>query len=143
MDISTITNHNEALNFRSWFQAFFISCLVFVGITNGPSAHAFCLSMSSPDDPAPIHRVKPVYPERAAARGITGWVQVNFTVTAQGDVVQDTIKVVDSEPRQFFEASAVEAIAQFKFKPRMRDGVAVEDTNVDYLFRFELEDIED
>ena len=36
--------------------------------------------------PKLIHEVEPRYPARAAARGIEGWVQVKFTIMADGTV---------------------------------------------------------
>ena len=57
-----------------------------------------------------------------------------------GNVVEDSIVVVDAEPPNIFDRSSVRAAARFKFQPRVVDGVGVEVRGVQYVFRYELED---
>jgi protein TonB len=57
-----------------------------------------------------------------------------------GNVVEDTIVVVDAEPPNIFDRSSQRAAARFKFQPRVVDGQGVEVAGVQYLFRYELED---
>ncbi|MBC55249.1 MAG: hypothetical protein CMQ34_15585 [Gammaproteobacteria bacterium] len=91
--------------------------------------------------PALIHDVEPEYPARAAAWGIEGWVQVKFTIAPDGTVDPQSIEVVDAQPAQLFDNSAIQAIAQFVFNPRTdEDGVAVAVPNVQHVFRFTLDD---
>jgi len=87
----------------------------------------------------PLVNVVPQYPTRAASRGIQGWCQVSFTVDGDGNVVEDTIVVVDAEPPNIFDRSSVRAAARFKFQPRVQDGVGVPVPNVQYVFRYVLE----
>lgn len=87
----------------------------------------------------PLVNVTPQYPTRAASRGIQGWCQVSFTVDGSGNVVEDTITVVDAEPPNIFDRSSVRAAARFKFQPRVQDGVGVAVPNVQYVFRYVLE----
>ncbi len=87
----------------------------------------------------PLVNVTPQYPTRAAQRGIEGWCQVAFTVDGDGNVVEDTIRVVDSEPPNIFDRSSERAAARFKFQPRVQDGVGVPVPNVQYVFRYVLE----
>jgi len=65
---------------------------------------------------------------------------VSFTVDGQGNVVEDSIEVVDAEPPSIFDRSSTRAAMRFKFQPRVEDGVGVEVTGVQYLFRYQLED---
>jgi len=88
----------------------------------------------------PLVNVTPQYPTRAASRGIQGWCQVSFTVDGDGNVVEDTIVVVDAEPPNIFDRSSVRAAARFKFQPRVQDGVGVPVPNVQYVFRYVLEE---
>lgn len=88
-------------------------------------------------DYLPIVRVQPVYPRRAAERGIEGWVVVELTVTAAGTTTD--IRVVDAEPKGIFDQAAIKAAEKFKYKPRMVDGVGVPVSGVLYKFTFELE----
>jgi protein TonB len=85
----------------------------------------------------PIVRINPTYPPREQARGIEGWVQVQFTVTATG-TVRDAI-VVDSEPKSVFDAAALEAIGRWRYNPRVDGGVAVERVGLQTVIRFKLE----
>jgi len=87
----------------------------------------------------PLVNVTPQYPTRAASRGIQGWCQVSFTVDGNGNVVEDTIVVVDAEPPNIFDRSSIRAAARFKFQPRVQDGVGVPVPNVQYVFRYVLE----
>jgi protein TonB len=67
-------------------------------------------------------------------RGVSGWVEVEFTVRADGST--GDIVVTNSNPRRTFDASATSAIAQWRYKPVMRDGKAVEQ-RVAVRIRFE------
>ena len=87
----------------------------------------------------PLVNVTPEYPTRAASRGIEGWCQVRFTVDATGNVVEDTIEVVDAEPPGLFDRSSIRAAARFKFQPRVKDGQGVAVPGVQYVFRYVLE----
>lgn len=91
-------------------------------------------------DYLPLVAIAPQYPTRAAQRGIEGWCLVSFTVDGLGNVVEDTIQVVDAEPPSIFDRSSERAAARFKFQPRVKDGVGVEVPGVQYLFRYQLED---
>ena len=98
-------------------------------------------SISATDgDYLPLVAIAPQYPTRAAQRGIEGWCLVSFTVNGLGSVEEDTITVVDAEPPQIFNRSSVRAAARFKFQPRVEDGVGVDVSGVQYLFRYQLEE---
>lgn len=98
-------------------------------------------SISATDgDYLPLVAIAPQYPTRAAQRGIQGWCLVSFTVDGLGNVVEESIEVVDAEPPNIFDRSSERAAARFKFQPRVVDGQGVEVPGVQYLFRYELED---
>lgn len=88
-------------------------------------------------DYLPIVKVAPIYPSRAQARGIEGWVLVEFTVTAAG-TTRDPV-VVEAEPTGYFEEAAKQAVLKFRYKPRVVNGNPVEVSGVQNLIRFELE----
>lgn len=75
-------------------------------------------------DLLPLQRIPPQYPRDAARAGITGWVQLELLVNADGSV--RSAKVVDAKPRGMFEASAVQAVMRWKFKPKIEEGKPVE-----------------
>ena len=98
-------------------------------------------SISATDgDYLPLVAIAPQYPTRAAQRGIQGWCLVSFTVDGLGNVVEETITVVDAEPPNIFNRSSIRAAGRFKFQPRVVDGRGVEVPGVQYLFRYQLED---
>ena len=98
-------------------------------------------SISATDgDYLPLVAIAPQYPTRAAQSGIQGWCLVSFTVDGMGNVVEDTITVVDAEPASIFDRSSIRAATRFKFQPRVVDGQGVEVPGVQYLFRYQLEE---
>jgi protein TonB len=96
------------------------------------------LGAGSDRDVIPLVRINPDYPQRALSRGIEGWVQVQFTITAAG-TVKDA-KVVDAEPKNIFDDAALRAIARWRYNPKVQEGVAVERVGVQTIIRFEIEE---
>ena len=92
----------------------------------------------SDTDTIPLVRVNPMYPPRAQARGIEGWVLVQFTVTKQG-TTKDVV-VIDADPKGYFERAAINAVKKYRYKPRIEDGIAVERTGVQLVISFAIED---
>jgi protein TonB len=88
-------------------------------------------------DPIPVVRVSPQYPARAMQRGIEGWVQLEFTVTAAGTVKD--INVQQAEPPNYFEQAAMNAVRKYKYKPRLIDGQPVETRGVRIILSFNLQ----
>jgi protein TonB len=86
----------------------------------------------------PLVNIQPTYPTRAAQRGIEGWAQVSFTVTDTGGVRD--VSVVDAEPPGMFDQASIRAAERFRFQPRVVNGQPVEVPNVQYVFRFQLEE---
>ena len=68
--------------------------------------------------------VAPKFPVAARDRGLFGWVELEFTVLADGST--GDVAVTNSSPRRTFDASAVTAVSQWRYKPLMRDGKPVE-----------------
>lgn len=98
----------------------------------------------------PIVKVQPVYPRRALSRGLQGWAIVEFTVSAQGTVVNPIVvsncawtrprsagPCVDS-PNSVFDSAAERAAQKFKYKPKVIDGEPVETAGVQNRIVFEL-----
>lgn len=71
---------------------------------------------------APVKRVPPVYPEHAVNNEIEGEVVLQFDITESG--ATDNITVVKSSPEGVFDKSAVNALKQWKYKPRIQGGAA-------------------
>lgn len=69
---------------------------------------------------------RPAYPPAAVRSRQDGWVEVEFTVGADGSV--QNAKVVSSNPPRVFDREAVRAIEQAKFQPKLDKGQAVAST---------------
>ncbi|WP_223787082.1 energy transducer TonB [Marinicella meishanensis] len=82
------------------------------------------VNMSEEGGVIPIVRIAPQYPRKALMAKIEGWVKVKFTITPTGTVANP--EVVDAKPRRIFDREAIRAILKFKFKPKIVDGVGVE-----------------
>ena len=82
-------------------------------------------------------RVPPRYPSRASRMQIEGFVTVEFTITKDGSV-SDPV-VIESSPPKIFDRAALRAIVQWKFKPRTRDGQAV-DSRASQRINFALQE---
>jgi protein TonB len=95
------------------------------------------MSAGSDRDVIPLVRIPPDYPPRALSRGLEGWVQIQFTITATG-MVRDPM-VVNAEPQNIFNDAALKAIARWRYNPKVEGGVAVERVGVQTIIRFQLE----
>lgn len=60
--------------------------------------------------------VAPRFPGHAERRGVSGSVEIAFTINADGST--DAIQIVDSQPGRVFAKSATEAVRQWRFEPR-------------------------
>jgi TonB family protein len=69
-------------------------------------------------------KVDPEYPTQARERGTAGWVDVEFTVRADGTV--SDITVAGAEPAGVFEAAALSAVRKWRYEPVQRNGQPVE-----------------
>jgi len=88
-------------------------------------------------DIIPLVRVDPTYPIRAQERGIEGWVQIEFTISPRGTVLNP--KVVAYEPSSIFNQSALRAIRRWKYNPKIEDGKPVSRPGVKTRLVFRLD----
>jgi TonB family protein len=68
--------------------------------------------------------VEPRYPSLAVRKDTQGWVEMDFTVAADGSVKD--IEVRAAEPAGVFEQAAIKAVSQWRYRPLMRNGRAIE-----------------
>ena len=79
-----------------------------------------------------IHRVEPEYPEEARNRQVQGPVVLDIHIGQDG-TVQDA-KLVSGEP--LLADAAIAAVSQWRFRPRLVDGVPAEmQTRITLNFR--------
>jgi protein TonB len=87
----------------------------------------------------PLVRIQPMYPRSAAEKKIEGWVLLEFTISKKGTV--KNARVIDARPKGVFDRSALSAIRKWKYKPKIKDGVAVQTYGVQVKLTFKLEDM--
>lgn len=84
----------------------------------------------------PLVRATAPYPARALQRGIEGFVELSFTVNAQGRV-EDPV-VLYAEPEGYFERSALNSIQKWQYSPAMDNGVAIPVHDIRQRIVFEI-----
>ena len=81
-----------------------------------------------------INKLEINYPYRAMQAGVEGWVELGFTVKADGNVAN--VKVLNSAPAATFDQAASKAVSKLHYQPVIQDGRAVAvDTQVRVVFR--------
>ena len=88
------------------------------------------------EKPSVLEAFPPVYPDLAKRKNITGRVVLRFVVTKEGKAQYSV--TVESKPYGVFDESALEALRQYRFKPGIKDGEAV-DVMVNMPIRYELQ----
>ena len=81
-----------------------------------------------------LRRPPPKFPSGARVRGLSGWVKLIFTVSADG-TTRD-IRVTASDPPEIFDEAAIEAAQRFLYAPRLENGVAVDRPHVETELTF-------
>jgi TonB family protein len=66
------------------------------------------------------HYVAPQFPLAARKSALSGWVDVQFIVNADGSV--SDLSVIGAEPVGVFEQPATDAVRKWRYRPTLRDG---------------------
>ncbi|WP_457934453.1 energy transducer TonB [Pseudoalteromonas sp. SCSIO 43210] len=88
-------------------------------------------------DATPIVRINPKYPTTAARDGIEGWVQLSFSISPTGEVIDPV--VINAEPKRTFNREAIRAIKRWKYRPKVIEGVAQLQTGQTVQLDFKLD----
>ena len=73
--------------------------------------------------PQASYQASPVFPPRARARGIEGYVVFSLLIGVTGEIEQ--IEVLEAAPEGVFEEAATQGISQWRFEPALYQGQAV------------------
>lgn len=103
-------------------------------VASAPSAVASTPSGGEFREVKALHRPPPAYPREAQLQGLSGWVKLSFTVTAQGGTRD--VRVVAAEPSGVFDQAAIDAAQRFVYEPRLENGVPVDRPNVETEITF-------
>ena len=114
------------MSLRAWL----VVLLLAAGCAAAPNRPAEFLSGDGPN-----------YPAEARAAHIEGWVLVEYTVSAEGRVVDP--HVVKAEPPNVFDQAALDAVRQWRYTPRYVNGVPAEATGVRSKVTFKLGEAKD
>jgi protein TonB len=87
-------------------------------------------------DTVPQVQIEPDYPPAAKARGIEGWVTVQFDVGADGST--RNVTVVDAKPLTVFDRATVKAVSDWKYSPKIQDGKPVERKGLQVRLVFQM-----
>ncbi len=88
--------------------------------------------------PVPQFLVSPTYPSRAITRGIEGYVDVRFDISAIGNA--ENAQVMHAEPENIFDRAAVAAVQRWRYQPKMVDGNARTYPGMTRRIVFKMED---
>jgi len=69
-----------------------------------------------------LNKLDPQYPSRALEQGVEGWVEISYSVAADGAV--SNVKVVNSAPPKVFDAAATRAVSRLRYQPPAQNGRA-------------------
>lgn len=85
----------------------------------------------------PYMRLQPDYPARALKRGIEGYVDLAFDISAAGST--QNIRVIEARPEGVFERAAIRALEKWKYKVPVTDGKPQGQVDMMTRLTFELE----
>lgn len=81
-----------------------------------------------------VIKVAPIYPPRAARSGTEGYATVRYNVDRTGRTKD--LEVIESEPPGVFDSASLIAASKFRYRPRIVDGVALEQEGVTNTFTY-------
>lgn len=103
----------------------------------GSDAGSLVQGAGASDRPARvIARGELEYPSEAKSKGVQGYVVVRLQVGTSGEI--ENIKIVESNPRGYFDQSVLKFVNSWKFEPGVKSG-KVASTWLDQKVRFELD----
>jgi protein TonB len=86
-----------------------------------------------------VHQVAPVYPEEAVKQDISGSVFLEASISRQGEIRK--LKVLRGE--SLLAAAAVEAVQQWRYRPTLLNGNAVEViSQIEVIFALKVPEME-
>lgn len=127
--VKMLKNTNQK-KWHSWFA------VVFAAMSIWMTSHLVFANGEEIVDAIPDIIEPPRYPIKAAKEGIEGWVKFKFNLDNKGE--PSNLQLVKSIPEGVFDEVATTAISLWKFKPKMVNGIAVEQQGMFYTLEFKL-----
>ena len=85
----------------------------------------------------PMVQTQPQYPVDAARDGKEGWVVVRYDIDNNGKVIN--AEVIDADPKRTFNKAALRAVKNWKYKPKVEQGITVAQHNQQVQLDFKLD----
>ncbi|MBH0016197.1 energy transducer TonB [Pseudoalteromonas sp. NGC95] len=97
-----------------------------------------CSTTPLPDNPHStlIMPNPPVYPIKSVREKIEGSVTMSFDVNTSGKPIN--IKVIKAEPVKIFDKAAIRSLSKWRYAPKVVNGIAVVDENLEMTIDFNL-----
>ncbi|MGK0305700.1 MAG: bla regulator protein BlaR1 [Gammaproteobacteria bacterium] len=90
---------------------------------------------------SPVIRIEPKYPVEAARNNQEGSVILQFDIAKDGST--DNIQVLEAFPKQVFDKTAVTALKQWTYKPRIQGGQAQRQTGITVQLDYRMDNIDE
>ena len=84
--------------------------------------------MAGNSEAMPILRIPPIYPRRAKMLKKEGYVKLKLFISKDGLI--NKAQIIESNPKKLFDKAALNSVYGWKFKPKLVDGKAVEQTAI-------------
>ncbi|TKB43641.1 energy transducer TonB [Thalassotalea mangrovi] len=105
-----------------------------IAVSSNFESQEFVMDLPQDTGATPIYRTLPRYPISAARQKIRGWVKLRFSINTEG--FPEDIEVIESQPEEIFDQAAVDALARWKYRPKMESGQPVKQENLSVRIDF-------
>ena len=85
----------------------------------------------------PVKRTPPIYPKLQLRSGEQGWVQLNYVVNKDGEVVDPVVE--ESSGSRAFEKAALRTVKGWSYEPATWDGETVQQCQTKVMISFAIE----
>ena len=85
----------------------------------------------------PVKRTAPIYPSSELRRQQQGWVELNYVVTKEGDVIEPVVEA--SSGSRAFERAAIDTVNRWHYEPALLDGEPIQQCKTKVRIAFVLE----
>lgn len=88
------------------------------------------------EDPTPLVRIPPVFPNRFLQGNVSGYCKVRFDVSPEGQPYNVETTICTNKQ---LKASTVKSVQKWKYSPRIQDGRPVSRSGLETTIRFDLQ----
>ena len=117
---------------RMYFWLLVLTLIVPIAVADESSSHQIYAK--------PIDRAAPNYPTSELRRGQQGWVELNYVVTEEGEVIEPVVEA--SSGSYAFERAAIRTVKRWRYEPALQDGEPVQQCKTSVRIAFALDGYE-